>query len=95
MPRALTGGYDPQAGTYVDLVAAIVVVFVTFWVTQEAKKALRLNNAMVWVKFVIIALFIVVGVFFVKPSNWQPFTPFGAKGVFDGAALVFFAFFVR
>ncbi|WP_368259505.1 APC family permease, partial [Enterococcus sp. 2201sp1_2201st1_C11_2201SCRN_220225] len=23
---------------------------------------------------------------------WQPFTPFGAKGIFDGAALVFFAF---
>lgn len=92
LPTALTGGYDPQAGTYVDLVAAIVVVFVTFWVTQEAKKALRLNNAMVWVKFAIIALFIVVGVFFVKPANWQPFTPFGAKGIFDGAALVFFAF---
>lgn len=92
LPTALTGGYDPQAGTYVDLVAAIVVVFVTFWVTQEAKKALRLNNAMVWVKFAIIALFIFVGVFFVKPANWQPFTPFGAKGIFDGAALVFFAF---
>ena len=92
LPTALTGGYNAEAGTYVDLVAAVVVVFVTFWVTQEAKKALRLNNAMVWVKFAIIALFIVVGVFFVKPSNWQPFTPFGAKGIFDGAALVFFAF---
>ncbi|WP_368251593.1 APC family permease [Enterococcus sp. 2201sp1_2201st1_B8_2201SCRN_220225] len=92
LPTALTGGYNAEAGTYVDVVAAVVVIFVTFWVTQEAKKALRLNNAMVWVKFAIIALFIVVGVFFVKPSNWQPFTPFGAKGIFDGAALVFFAF---
>lgn len=92
LPTALTGGYNPEAGTYVDIVAAVVVVFVTSWVMQEAKKALRLNNAMVWVKFAIIALFIVVGVFFVKPSNWQPFTPFGTKGIFDGAALVFFAF---
>lgn len=92
LPTALTAGYNSEKGTYIDLIAAIVVVFVTFWVTQEAKKALRLNNAMVWVKFAIILLFILVGIFFVKPGNWQPFTPFGAKGIFDGAALVFFAF---
>ncbi|MCD5001562.1 amino acid permease [Enterococcus saccharolyticus] len=92
LPVALTAGYNPKAGTYIDIIAALVMVFITLWVTQEAKKALQLNNAMVWVKFGIILLFIIVGVFFVKPSNWQPFMPFGAKGIFDGAALVFFAF---
>lgn len=92
LPKALTGGYNPQEGTYIDLIAALVVIFVMFWITQEAKKALRLNNAMVWVKFGIIALFIVVGVFFVEPGNWQPYFPKGFSGVFDGAALVFFAF---
>lgn len=92
LPTALTGGYNPEKGTYIDLVAAVVIIFVTFWVSQEAKKALRLNNAMVWVKFGIIVLFIVIGVFFVKPGNWQPFAPFGFKGVFNGAGLVFFAF---
>lgn len=92
LPTALTAGYHAQNGTYIDLIAALVMCLVTLWVTQEAKKALRLNNAMVWVKFGIIALFIVVGVFYVKPSHWQPYLPFGMKGVFDGAALVFFAF---
>ena len=92
LPTALTAGYNAQAGTYVDVIAALVMVFITLWVVQEAKKALRLNNAMVWVKFGIIALFIVVGLFYVKPGNWQPYLPFGMKGVFDGAALVFFAF---
>lgn len=92
LPKALTAGYNAENGTYIDLVAAIVVLFITVWVTQEAKKALRLNNLMVWVKFGIIALFIIVGVFFVDPGNWQPYVPFGSAGVFDGAALVFFAF---
>ena len=68
----------------------LVVIFVTYIVSLEAKKALRLNNLMVFVKFGIIALFIVVGIFFVKPENWQPFTPFGFSGVLDGAAFSLF-----
>ncbi|WP_248621068.1 APC family permease [Enterococcus cecorum] len=92
LPQALTAGLNLEKGTYFDLIAGLVVIFVVFWVLQEAKKALALNNFMVWIKFGIIALFIVVGVFFVKPSNWQPYLPFGAEGVIDGAALVFFAF---
>ncbi len=75
LPQALTGGYNPENGTYIDLIAVLVVIFVTYIVSLEAKKALRLNNAMVYIKFGIIALFIIVGIFFVKPDNWQPFMP--------------------
>ena len=92
LPIALRSSYNAEAGTYIDLIAILITFVVTYIVIQGAKKALRLNNIMVIVKFALIALFIVVGVFYVKPENWTPFAPFGLKGVASGAAVVFFAF---
>ncbi|MDN5371396.1 MAG: basic amino acid/polyamine antiporter, family [Carnobacterium sp.] len=92
LPIALRSSYNAETGTYIDLIAILITFVVTYIVIQGAKKALRLNNIMVIVKFALIALFIVVGVFYVKPENWTPFAPFGLKGVASGAAVVFFAF---
>ncbi|KAF1295585.1 amino acid permease [Enterococcus sp. JM4C] len=92
LPTALTAAYNAEKGTYIDLIAVLVLIAVTYWVSLEAKTALRLNNLMVYVKFGIIILFIVVGAFFIQPDNWQPFMPKGVPGVLDGAAIVFFAF---
>lgn len=92
LPIALRSSYNAEAGTYIDLIAILITFMVTYIVIQGAKKALRLNNIMVIVKFALIALFMVVGVFYVKPENWTPFAPFGLKGVASGAAVVFFAF---
>ena len=91
-PQALRASYDPVNGTYVDVIAIAITLIVTYIVVQGAKKALRLNNLMVIIKFSLIALFIVVGIFYVKPVNWTPFAPFGLKGITSGAAIVFFAF---
>jgi APA family basic amino acid/polyamine antiporter len=56
------------------------------------KESARFNSAMVVVKLAVVVGFIVVGAFFVKPSNWHPFAPNGWNGVATGAALIFFAY---
>lgn len=92
LPEALRASYNAENGTYVDAIAVIVTLLVAYLVMQGAKKALRLNSLMVYVKFGLIALFIIIGVFYVKPENWAPFAPFGMEGIIEGAAIVFFAF---
>lgn len=82
----------PSAGGILNLPAVLVVLLVTFLLSRGTKESKRINNLMVIIKLIIIVLFVGVGVFYVKPQNWHPFMPFGIKGVFAGAASVFFAF---
>lgn len=56
------------------------------------KTSMKFNNAAVLIKIAIIFIFIGVGLFFIKPKNYQPFTPYGTTGVLRGATTVFFAF---
>ncbi|MGC7407522.1 amino acid permease, partial [Pandoraea pneumonica] len=56
------------------------------------RESARINNLMVAIKIGVVLLFIAVGVWHVKPANWTPFMPFGTSGMFNAAALVFFAF---
>lgn len=82
----------PTEGGIVNLPAVCVVLFVTYLLSKGTKESKKVNNIMVIVKLAVIVLFIGVGVFYIKPQNWHPFMPYGAKGVFAGAASVFFAF---
>ncbi|MDR3156948.1 MAG: amino acid permease [Lactobacillales bacterium] len=97
LPKIFRASFHLKNGTYVDLLAVLVLLLVMLWVSQEVKKMLRLNHLMVYVKFGIILLFLIVGAFFIHPENWSPFMPYGffgqhGKGVIAGAALVFFAY---
>jgi len=82
----------PSEGGILNLPAVLVVLLVTFLLSRGTKESKKINNLMVIIKLAIIVLFVGVGVFYIKPQNWHPFMPFGIKGVFAGAASVFFAF---
>ncbi|UQS87454.1 amino acid permease [Nicoliella spurrieriana] len=92
IPKALSGFYDPSKGTYVNLFAILIVLLISFILTRGTKSSTRLNNIIVVIKVLIIILFLVVGAFYVKPSNWNPLLPFGTAGIFHGASAVFFAY---
>jgi APA family basic amino acid/polyamine antiporter len=94
LPVELTAapGSVPGAHTLFNLPAFLIMLAITWVVAFGVRESARINNLMVAIKVAVVVLFIVVGVWHVKPVNWQPFAPFGATGIFNAAALVFFAF---
>jgi APA family basic amino acid/polyamine antiporter len=100
LPEVLSG----PPGTYdhfsLDLMPMLVIVLVALLVLMNAKTALRFNSILVALKLVALFLFVVVGLFYIKPANWSDFAPFGwgnitgtsSTGIMAGAATMFFAF---
>ena len=91
--KAWTGA-PSIAGFHVilDVPAVLITCLVTWVVYTGVKESKNLNNVMVVVKLVVIVAVIVVGAFFVKPSNWDPFLPNGVPGILKGVSAVFFAY---
>lgn len=92
LPAIISSAPGVGKGGIVDLPAIFIIMCITALVSKGIKESIKFNNLMVFVKLAVILLFIIVGVFYVKPENWTPFMPFGFSGVITGAATVFFAY---
>jgi basic amino acid/polyamine antiporter, APA family len=100
LPPAIQVGYRAWtsapllAGFHVilDLPAVLITCLVTWIVYIGVKESRNLNNVMVIVKVAVIVTVVIVGAFFVRPGNWDPFLPHGVPGILKGVSAVFFAY---
>jgi APA family basic amino acid/polyamine antiporter len=76
----------------VNIVAAVVCVAFTVLNYVGVRQSALINDALVVAKIAILLFFIVLGLGFIRLSNFQPFMPKGLLGTFEGAALIFFAY---
>lgn len=99
LPDSLTKA--PKLGGIINLPASAIILILMMLLIAGVKHSAKINNIMVAVKLVTIAIFISLAMFNVNPENWHPFMPFGwfetlengkTVGVFAGASIVFFAY---
>jgi APA family basic amino acid/polyamine antiporter len=94
-----THGFS-ATGAVINLPAVLITLFVTVILVIGIKESARFNSAIVFVKVIVVCLFIVFAAPFVRTDNWTPFIPentgkfgqFGTSGVLQGATKVFFAY---
>lgn len=75
-----------------NLPAILVIIAITSILIKGTKDSTKMAGVMVFIKLAVIALFVLVGAFYVKPANWVPFAPNGFEGIFMGAFMIFFAY---
>jgi APA family basic amino acid/polyamine antiporter len=75
-----------------DLPAVAITALLTFVLVLGVRESARFNAAMVAIKVALVLVFVGIGVFHVDRANWTPFAPNHFKGIWQGAALGFFAY---
>lgn len=82
----------PVGLLHVNVAAVILIFLLTVLLCLGIKESARFNGVMVLIKLAVVLFVIFAGIPWVQPENWTPFFPFGVNGVFQGAALIFFAY---
>ena len=76
----------------VNLPAFGIVMLITWLLLRGARESASVNNVMVVIKLLALALFVGAGLTAITPANYTPFAPNGFTGIHQGAAIVFFAY---
>lgn len=102
LPRVITTAAGTTAGSHTlfNLPAFLMVLIITYIISQGITQTKRVNDTMVLIKLGVIILFLLFTVWYIKPQNWHPFNPYGwyshsggtATGIIPGASIVFFSF---
>ncbi len=89
-----------KTGAVINLPAVLVILGAAFLLVLGIRESAFINNLVVFIKILVLLLFIIIGVFFINPQNWSPFIPsnngafghFGWSGILRGAGVIFFAY---
>jgi APA family basic amino acid/polyamine antiporter len=107
-PAALTGapiGKGPDGGlvatgAIVNVPAVLVIAALSAVCYYGVRLSAHANSVMVYLKVVIIVVFVLAGLSFIDTAHWHPYIPpntgefghFGWSGVMRGAAIIFFSY---
>lgn len=75
LPTAIAGGQ----GAVVDLPAAAIVLILTAVLVSGIRLSSMFNAVVTALKLLVVAFFIIFGIFFIKTANWTPFIPSAAS----------------
>ncbi|MDK2806394.1 MAG: basic amino acid/polyamine antiporter, family [Thermoanaerobacterium sp.] len=92
IPAWAANSASSAPGGIINLPAIGIVLLLGIILLFGTKESSIINNIAVIFKIMVVLFFIAVAIGHVNPSNWKPFLPYGWKGVFSGAAIIFFAY---
>jgi len=83
-----------------NIPAITIIVIISLLLMLGIKESAMVNDVIVVIKLIVVFSFIVVGVHYIKPSNYVPFIPpntgtfgeFGVSGIMRAAGIIFFAY---
>ncbi|KAK7411722.1 hypothetical protein VNO78_03159 [Psophocarpus tetragonolobus] len=82
---------SPHYG-HLDPIAVIILAIICILAVYSTKGSSIFNYIASLVHIVILMFIIIVGFIHAKPQNYAPFAPFGARGVFQASAVLYFAY---
>lgn len=88
------------AGGMINLPAVLIVFLLSLILMRGTRGSSTINNVLVFLKVLVVIVFILLGWNHIDPANYDPYIPentgrfenFGWTGIATGAAVVFFAF---
>lgn len=82
----------PAEGGLVNLPSIIIILILALVLIRGTKQSAKLNFILVLVTLAAIVTFVALATPHADVTNFEPFAPFGIKGIASGAAVVFFSY---
>lgn len=84
--------YKPGWHFGFNIPAFLIVLVLTAILVRGIRESANTNNLMVLIKIVAILAFVFVGLKFLHPAYYHPFSPNGWNGVLAGGSIIFFTY---